>query len=432
MIKKMISLKDSIKSLVNSLANNRNSLNTNEMSSNGRLPYDQCRAMYKTGLGNKIIRLKAGYAMADTVEFVSEDDHKDWHSHLEHHVTKAIKYMLAYGRGIIVLHETGDNLSKPRENFDIHSTHISVFSGDMVTVGTVSYDLQSARYLKPEFYTVRGVPIHYSRVIDFTYVEPPEFEAPQYLYGGISEYELIKNQIMNDGIIERASAHIIEKSSNFVYKIKDFRQNIAAGQTDSVVEYVTATEEMRSIYGALLIDGEDEATVLTQQLSNLQEINEMSLRRLAMVTGIPLSNLVGEAVRGLNATGDNEYVALMDMIKQLQSAYIKNPLWQLLDKFNYGERWFKDNQAVSDEDMAEYEGKIIDNATKLQGIGEDSRSYLTDKGIAKREGYEEFFNTDNPNDEVDASNSINEILGDAIASGSINPPFTNKQSTEES
>ena len=34
-----------------------------------------------------------------------------------------------------------------------------------------------------------------------TYVKPVEFDAPEYFFGGISEFELIRNELVSDQIV---------------------------------------------------------------------------------------------------------------------------------------------------------------------------------------------------------------------------------------
>ena len=56
------------------------------------------------------------------------------------------------------------------------------------------------RYNQAQDYYVRGNKVDVSRVIDFTYVDPVDTDKGTYQYGGISEYELIYEQLINDGI----------------------------------------------------------------------------------------------------------------------------------------------------------------------------------------------------------------------------------------
>ncbi|HSH52205.1 MAG TPA: hypothetical protein VK982_10835, partial [Bacteroidales bacterium] len=181
---------DGIKDIYNDLINQRNVLNKSMMTHN-RVGYEELRAIYKSGLGSKIVRIKSGYALKDTILFESEKQEKFYKKYLEKEIKKAARYMIGFGRGILVFYEKGEDLAKPRTKpFNPSNFNVKCFSGDMVTAVSPDLNLMSDRYNKPLFYSVRGVQFHYSRVIDFSYYEPTELELPYYQYGGIAEFEL--------------------------------------------------------------------------------------------------------------------------------------------------------------------------------------------------------------------------------------------------
>ena len=382
---------DGISNVFNTLINRRNALSQNIVTAK-MLPYEQQRAIYRTGLGSKIVRLKAGYALNDTLQFENKKDATLYEAMLAKKVKKAVKFMLGFGRGIIVVHKNGDDLAKPLGKIDDHIGYkLDVFSGDIVTVGTVSLDLRDDRYMKPLTYQVRGYPIHYTRVVDFTYVEPTEFDLPIYQYGGISEFELIYNQIVNDGIVERASANILERNSNWVYKIVGFKEMLRSKKDASLIDYISKVEDMRGMYGATVIDSEDSAESIAQTLTNLADVDQITLRRLSMVTGIPLAILVGESVKGLNSTGDTERESFQDMIENTQSDYLIDPIKHLCQRFGIDGVIFKENQGSTPKSRIEYEAKAIENAFKLYQMGEDHSKYLLDRDVVEPDDWAEYW-----------------------------------------
>src|SRR5690606_32640653 len=130
-----------------------------------------------------------------------------------------------------------------------------VFSGDMVfAAGAAEMDFENPRYMMPHMYQVRGVRFHPSRVVDFTYVRPTEIELPRYNYGGVSEFELIYGQLVNDGIVERASVMTLEKNSVPTIKVKGLKNAMRTGQEGPMVEYFSRMEDAAHIAGARLID----------------------------------------------------------------------------------------------------------------------------------------------------------------------------------
>ena len=147
---------DGLKSFFNKLTNDRNAVNGNGFTSNP-LKMQEASAIWATGIGSKIVRIKSGYALKNTIKFDSTEDKKFYEKRLAKAVKKASKFQLGFGRGIIVIHPKGDNLKTPlKADFDISRTKLDVFSGDMVTPNDVSTDLANVRYLKPRFLSGQG------------------------------------------------------------------------------------------------------------------------------------------------------------------------------------------------------------------------------------------------------------------------------------
>lgn len=403
--------RDGIQSLNSMLANRRNAQNNNRLSS-GRVDWAELRSIYRMGIGSKIIRLKTGIALNDSLQFESEADKDFYQARLQQHVKDAAKYQLAFGRSLFVIHEPGADLSQPIGRIsDWSQVRYHVFSGDMVYIQSVNLDLSSPNYFKPQAYSVRGFTIHPSRVVDFKYVEPVEMDAPECFYGGISEFELIRNELVSDQVVQRAVPAILEKSSTLFYKIKGFKELLADKQEKGLLEYLGAIENTRSIYGAGVIDQDDTIETHTQALSNLAESDMITLRRLSMVTGLPLSWLVGEAAKGLNSTGEGERQVLKQTIESYQSDYLLHNINRLMKLHGRGPVEFKDGLLETDVDRMDMQTKAIDNALKLWQMGEDYGKYLEDHAVIEKDDFAEFFGEDEPEGpEPPAEVDLNSLL----------------------
>ena len=408
---------DGITSLTNKLANARNPHRTNTVSAS-RIGWEEMRSIYRSGMGSKIYRLKSGIALNDTLVFESVADKEFYDERLGQVVKDATKQMLGFGRGLVVIFELGEDLSsKMARPPSPERMRIRSFSGDMVFISQVNLDLSSPDYLKPKMYSVRGQSIHPSRCVDFTYVAPAELELPEYQYGGISEAELIRNELVSDQVVQRAVPAILEKSSTMFYKVDGFKELLASNQESVVVDYFAALESLRSIYGAGIIDNNDAVEVFSQALTNLAESDMITLRRIAMVTGLPLSWLVGEAARGLNATGEGERQVMMQTIMSLQSDYLLSPINRLMKITGQGQVKFKENQGERPSERMAYEKDAIVNAQILWSLGEDYEKYLISKGVIERDPIEEFFAVDeleaqdDPDPAVNGGLSLEQLLG---------------------
>lgn len=386
--------RDGVQNLFSALQNSRNALNNNIIESR-RMSYSAMREIFKSGIGNKIISIKAGHALRDSIQFSTDEDKRFYETTLEQYVKQATTFMLAFGRGIIVIVENGKDLDEPlSEDFYTKNYKLEVFSGDLVTATDASYDLLSPFFYKPRYYAVRGYQFHHSRVIDFTYKRPPQIDLPAYYFGGISEFQLIESQLVTAGIVERAGATILERNSSLFYKVKDMKDLLGGEQEKDLIAYMNATENNRSIYGAGLIDGEDDAFVLNQSLADFDKVDTMSLRRLSLVTNIPLTWMIGENAQGLNSSGDNENEIFWFMIKDVRENYAKPKINLLLAKFDRKPITFKEKNDLSPNDTAQYESRVIDNAYKLHEMGLNSDKYLRDKDIIKDDPLSLIFNED--------------------------------------
>ena len=401
---------DGITSLTNRLANRRNAHNTNIITAS-RISWHEARAIYRTGVGSKIIRLKSGIALDDTLQFEDKEDERFYRCRLQQHVKNCAKFQLAFGRSLLVIHEPGADLSTPLGKItDWSQVRYHTFSGDMVYVQSVNLDLNSPQYFKPTRYSVRGFTIHPSRCVDFTYVEPTEYDAPEYFYGGISEFELIRNELVSDQVVQRAVPAILDKSSTMFYKIKGFKQAMADKQgEDGAVKYFEKMEDLRSVYGAGVLDAEDVVEVFNQSLSNLADSDLITLRRLALVTGLPLSWLVGEAAQGLNSTGEGERHVMKNTITAYQSEYLLDNINRLMRLHGRGEVEFKEGLLENDTDKIKIETDVIKNALVLSQIGEDYGEYLERHGIRKPDPWAELF--EEPGEQEIPDVNLAELLG---------------------
>jgi hypothetical protein len=396
--------KDGVQSLSSAVLNNRNALNNNAIF-NPKLPIPQMTEMYKGGVGNKIINLKSGHAMRDSLQFDTERDREYYEQYFAEKVLEAVTWMLVYGRAIIAIVEINGDMETPlSKDFQEGSYKLEVFSGEVVTGYGASVDIMSEFYQKPKFYSVYGYQFHHTRVIDFKYVKPPQREVPLYDYGGMSEFQLVYNQLISDGVVERAGTSIVEKNSTLFYKVKDLKDLMISGQEKEVIDYMGAAERSRSMYGATIMDFEDEAFVLNQTLTDLDKVDNITLRRLAMVTNIPLPWLVGENAQGMNSAGEQETAIFWWMIGGLRQNHILPAIQKLYRKFSIRAPKFKKQNDLTPDQLIKYESIAIDSAFKLHEITGGGDAYLKEKGIIKDDPMSQIFKDPDDDDNEDDVN----------------------------
>ena len=382
---------DGLVDFLNTYANTRNVENTNSFRTD-RIDEYELREIFKHGLASKIYRIKTGYALNETLTFDTVEDEEFYTTRLAAVVKRAAQFQLGFGRGIVMIHNRGGDLSEPLpEVIPEKALILRAFSGDMINVGEVSFNLENDRDYKPLFYSVRGHRTHHSRIMDFSYYEPVEDDLSIYDYGGISEAELIYTQMINDGVVERATGAIVERNSTLFYKVKGFKQRLETKQHAPMLEYFRRLENSRSIYGAGLLDAEDEVISVAQNLTNLSEANDTTLRRLAMVTGIPLPMLIGENVKGLNSSGDTERQTFNDTITNYAQDYLLPVINSGMQRLGRGPVGWGGLQLNSPLERASFDEKILNNALRLAELGQDPQRYLEKHGVAEPDMFDDFF-----------------------------------------
>jgi len=399
---------DGVSSFSNSLINQRNALNTNAFA-HTQMDDTELSAVFKNGTFSKIIRIKTGYALKNAFDFSSTKDETFYNENIAKQVKRACMYQLGFGRGVIVIGMKGDDLAKPLANGSITLSKmvLRVFDKTKVSTQDVGTSLMADRYMKPGMYSVNGEPIHWTRVIDFTYYEPIEDDLPNYDYAGVSEAELILDELKQKGIITRANASIVEKMSTVFYQVDGFKEKLATKQENTLLSFFAQLETMRGMYGAGIIDKNDDVKTVSQTLSGIKDIYDIAMNGLALVTGIPVPMLIGENVKGLNSTGDTERQIFNDNMDAYLADYIFDRVNELFIRIGMDPVTISESNNLSAVEQVNYDKAVVEVADKLRGMGEDHHSYLEDKGLVKEDPLFDFDTTDDIDQSVDPAAALN-------------------------
>ncbi len=376
------SFTDSLRSAVSNLMNRRSAINTNVITSQ-RLPLHLLREINRTGMYKRIISLKTDGVMKNNWVFKDEKESAEFYNKHKAEIYEAVQSMFAYGRGLLVIVSENEPSSTPLNPSNLVNGRyrIKSYTGDMITAQGVNFDVSSERYHKPDTYYVQDEIIHHSRVVDFTYIKPPELIAGQYHYGGMSEAELIYPQLISDGVVERAASTMLEKSSSIIYKMKDFRDAVAKGKADKVISFINASEDMRSVVNSTVIDSEDDIVTVDQQLNNLPETNKISLQRIAMISSTPYSILLGEGSPGFGTSAAVEKTVWNETLEGLQERYVIPKITEFMAIFGLSAPERKPDQNITALEKVKFQKEILGNIPLMTAAGLDTSKYLSDNGF---------------------------------------------------
>ena len=380
--KNISNFKDGLTSLNNTLQR-RSAMSTNKITST-RLTTTDLNEIYKNGIGNRIVSIKSNTALKEGFIFDDETKEDVFNDKVLPAIATAMTYQLAFGRGVIIIIEKNKPLTAPlSKNIDINDSDVwlKTFSAADITATNPNLNLNAINYNQAQNYFARGNSVHISRVIDFTYIEPIDIDKGTYQYGGISEFELIYEQLVNDGIVQRASANILERSSIPYTKKNGYNDLLNSKNEAPLLKYFSALEETKNILGMMIIDSADEVGVMTQALSGLSDADNIATSRISLVTGIPALVLLGKSPSGLGNGKDGELELFYTTISNYFKKYCFSDITMLCKKLNIGRVTPKKPKEMSAKEEVDFETIAIDNAIKMRDLGEDYQAYLKSKGI---------------------------------------------------
>lgn len=236
--------------------------------------------------------------------------------------------------GLIGANDGQSDLSQPLREDAIQSIdYMNVVDRRYVTTSHYFSDYQQPNYGKPSVYRVfRSIvdyndtnsqalfDIHASRVIRFEGESVDVIERQR--LGGWSHsvlqapYEEIKRFMQTF----QSASHLLTDASQGVYKLKGLMSKLATknGQ-DLLYARMQMMDMARSVARSLLIDadGEEFARVQTS-FQSIPEMLDRFMQMLSMVTGIPVTLLMGRSAAGMNATGDSDFRAFYDEVAARQ------------------------------------------------------------------------------------------------------------------
>jgi phage-related protein (TIGR01555 family) len=188
---------------------------------------------------------------------------------------------------------------------------------------------------KPKYYAVnasapalQGQKIHYSRVIRRDGIHLPFQQRMMENLWGISVYERIYDRMVAFDSATTGTAQMIYKAYLRTVRMKDLRENIAAGgtQMDGVAQYIAMMAKFQSIEGITMLDLEDE--FYEGGATNFAGLREALMSLMEQVAGgleMPLVKLFGMSPAGFS-TGETDLRMWNNKIQKEQGSKLKIPV----------------------------------------------------------------------------------------------------------
>ena len=302
-----------------------------------KLQYNELNSIYQTvPVVRRALELITGHLLKNGVSFAIPDNPEATAEvtkladrvHIKDLITECALLTLINGCGGILLIDKTQMANKPVDLKRLKGRvpNFSVIDGQYLTI-TPELEPLNPNFYKPKNISVWGHCFHPSWVNFFKGLPVSQVLQPMYNYGGMSLIENAYQTIVNDELISKAIPNIVYRSSVVNYKISGMKDSIRAGEEQSVLKYISDTENMKSILNATVTDSEDAVEVVSRELSGLGELDARSCYRVAAAFGISATVLWGKSPDGMNATGQSDLENFYNSIGVWQERFFENLYW---------------------------------------------------------------------------------------------------------
>lgn len=176
------------------------------------------------------------------------------------------------------------------------------------------------------------ITVHHSRIIRYTGIDLPWFQAITEMLWGESVLERLWDRLISFDNATLSSAQLIDRANLRTVGIDGFREIVGAGgEAQAGLEAMFAMMRlMQTNEGLTLIDKEDTFQTTAYSFAGLADMMLQFGQQLAGASGIPLVRLFGQSPQGMNATGEADMRMYYDNILAQQEAKLREPFSLLL------------------------------------------------------------------------------------------------------
>lgn len=241
------------------------------------------------------------------------------------------------GSMMVMIIDDGGALDQPLNEEAIRDiVDLRVYDRHQVSWGLpdLDDDLMSRNFGKPRIYTINpytsgmstSFKIHYTRVLRFDGDDLPERERVRNDGWGDSVYHTCYEELRNLGIVNNATASIVDDFVQTIVQIDNLAELIASGQDDIIKKRLEIINMGRSVMRTILLDKEESYTKEASTVAGLGDLIDRAMIMLAGVRGIPVTKLFGRSAAGQNSTGENDIRNFYDEMKSKQEDKLLPPL----------------------------------------------------------------------------------------------------------
>lgn len=283
-------------------------------------------------------------------------------------INLAMKWARVFGGAVIVIIIDGDDPEQPLDIERIRPGSLKnflVLDRYNIYPSVADRDIMSENYGEPDYYTVvrGGQAIHNSRIIKFNGIIPSIREYEQNNFWGNSNFTRLFEPVSDSQTVSQSINNLVFESNVDVYRIEGLNALVAEGKDNLVVKRLQIAAKMKSIINGIALDKEDEYEKKLANFTNLAEIDDKFIQKVAGAGDIPVTRLMGKSPSGMNATGESDMLNYYDNVSSLQENTIR-PKLDVIDQVvlasSFGTKYSKDGTEFT------YEFNPLKQLTKIE------------------------------------------------------------------
>jgi phage-related protein (TIGR01555 family) len=352
------------------------------------LDYNQLENIYITSwVAKKIVDLPIDYMFKNGFEINIDGENNlekeamDYYkkNKLEIDFKLAIRDKKRYGGAVLFPKDRFQNPMVPYNWEAFKDRDIEFIFKDFTYVAVTPYtDVVSRRYFDPKVFNMAGVTMLAENCLQFRGVQVPKRRMPPFRYMGMSVYQNIFQAMIADEYISKGIVNMVYRNNMKYYKLYGFDETVKQGGDDLILARMALMEDSASIMSAGLLDAKDDVSFVSQAFSELANIDQRSLSRLAAASNIPSMLLMGRSPehQGLNSNDSGEMELIYNYIEQEQADESENGarIFQIICYILAGKKYeieFKFNKPynVNPQKQVEKDKLVLENMTAQQAIG---------------------------------------------------------------
>ena len=310
----------------------------------------------------------------------------------------AVKSSFIFGGCLLYLDYGDKNYLESQLDFEkIDKTKFKGFKLiDPIQCGAIDVnttDPTAKDYMNPTRWYINGLgTVHKSRLIKFSWNEPPNFLKSMCMYFGYPLTQLLKQDVANYNLVTQGLANLVNKIRRTYIKMD--KMSFVSGNVETVKNRLQLMQLIENNFTIFPIDLNEDVVQLTTSLSGIRDTIETFLNVLSCKTGIQRNKLSGENISGLNSNAANKEANknFIEKITTIQNGLIYKRLIEMLQiiagtidnkiyNFDYK---FSPLYVMSENEISDAIDKNVDIALKMNQLGistEDCITWLKSKSI---------------------------------------------------